>query len=81
MTPTRAQLATAHRDAGLTGSLDDALRSPLLARCLAIQAEAIERGFDATAATAASPASVPHPHQPKAPRHDFKRACAADMDD
>jgi hypothetical protein len=81
MTPTRDQLHRAHRASDLRGSLDEALRSPLLARCLAITAEALRAAPAARTPqqdVVGAPFTPPHPN---ATTRDFKRACAADTDD
>lgn len=92
VTPTTAQLAQAHTAARLSGPLDVALRSPLLARCLALTAEAmagrVEFRLDPHAyATAqrvmpSSNQAQPSPSIPPAPlRRDLKRASAGDTED
>ncbi|SOE50898.1 hypothetical protein [Orrella dioscoreae] len=78
-----AELSKAHAAANLRGTLDDALQSPLLARCLAITAEAL----------ATMPIHTSHRSQSRtstasvravsttSPRHDVKRTSAGDKDD
>jgi len=78
----RDQLSSAHRAAGLAGSLDDALSNPLLARCLAITATAIGRSAPPPALPSPLPPAAPIRHKPKhAAGRDFKRACAGDQED
>jgi len=88
---TAAQLAQAHTVAHLSGTLADALRSPLLARCLEITAEALATGRahpneyrpppaapPPDPARSASTRTTPN-HNP--PRRDVKRASAGDEED
>lgn len=79
-----SQLAQAHSAARLRGTLADALRSPILARCLEITAEALARPrVDHYRPPAAAP-PVPAVSQPELlnrPRRDFKRASAADIEE
>lgn len=84
--PTMAELARAHDESGLRGSLADALQSPLLARCLALTAEAIAaRAPDYRPPPAAPPRWPVRPitthHHDNHPRRDVKRASAGDKED
>lgn len=83
--PTPGQLAHAHAKADLRGTLAEAMRSPLLARCLEITAQALARPRAGqlrppSAAPPGSPA-LQAPNQHKNQCRDFKRASAADKDD
>ncbi|MFU1906022.1 hypothetical protein ACLRAJ_08385 [Bordetella avium] len=86
---TPAQLARAHAAARLRGTLADALRSPVLARCLEITAEAlatnlVQRGAPHPQPAALQPAVPVLPVSPRIkltqPRRDVKRESAGDMD-
>ncbi|VFR39706.1 hypothetical protein ANK1_2814 [plant metagenome] len=92
VTPTLAQLAQAHTAAGLSVPLDVAMRSPLLARCLALTAEAlashVPTRIDAPALATGSrainrinPDQPGSPMQPASQRRDVKRASAGDIED
>ncbi|APX77309.1 hypothetical protein BUW96_22385 [Achromobacter insolitus] len=79
-------LAQAHDAAHLRGTLAEAMRSPVLARCLEITALALsqpraDRYRPPPAAPPAIPAPTKQSDQLKTPRPDFKRACAADKDE
>lgn len=83
--PTLPQLAQAHAAARLRGTLADALRSPALARCLEITAQAMAhpRVGQLRPPPAAPPTSAhfqANDHQKQLCR-DFKRASAADKDE
>ncbi|MCH1988935.1 hypothetical protein [Achromobacter xylosoxidans] len=83
--PTLPQLAQAHAAARLRGTLADALRSPALARCLEITAQAMTqpRAGQLRPPPAAPPSVSPlqaTDHQKQLCR-DFKRASAADKDE
>lgn len=85
-TPTPALLAQAHAAARLSGTLAEAMRSPVLARCLVITALALSppRADRYRAPPAAPPAHSRLPAQPKQftqPRRDIKRASAGDEDE
>lgn len=74
VTPTTAQLAKAHTAARLSGPLDVALRSPLLARCLALTAEAMaarvqSRADSPALSTAPRVIRSSNPIQPKSSFH------------
>ncbi|SAI47609.1 Uncharacterised protein [Bordetella ansorpii] len=89
---TPAQLARAYDVARLRGTLAEALRSPLLARCLELTAEALAadqpRPNDYRPPPVAPP---PEPARPVStritntpdnpPRRDVKRASAGDLDE
>lgn len=92
VTPTTAQLAQAHLAAGLSIPLDVALRSPLLARCLALTAEALgasvptrpnapTHSTDPHVKSRTKPAQPGSPIQPAPKRRDVKRASAGDIED
>ena len=78
----RAQLQKAHAAAALRGTLDEALQSPLLRRCLEITAHALAHSapfhtnVEASSPVHAASASISR----AACRPDFKRASAADLD-
>lgn len=78
----RADLQQAHDAADLRGTLDEALRHPLLRRCLEITARALE---SQTVNTESKPVVVPRQihgrKEATAPAKDFKRACAGDLDE
>ena len=77
----RADLQKAHDAAELRGTLDEALQCPLLKRCLEITARALSQQADNAPAAGAPMRWAARPSQhPAAPRPDFKRASAADMD-
>lgn len=79
----RADLQHAHRVAGLTGTLEDALSRPLLARCLEITARALANAapaFNSVPRTASVDMPMRESMTNTAPRKDFKRASAADVD-
>lgn len=82
--PTPGQLAQAHAEAALRGTLDEAMRSPLLARCLEITALALAhpRVGELRPPPAAPPRLLPAARTPYTtlPR-DHKRASAADIDE
>lgn len=83
--PTLPQLAQAHAAARLHGTLADALRSPALARCLEITAQAMAqpRAGQLRPPPAAPPTAAhfqANDHQKQLCR-DFKRASAADKDE
>jgi hypothetical protein len=79
----RADLQKAHDAAELRGTLDEALLCPLLKRCLEITARALLHQADTVPPPAAGAPTRwptrPFKH-PSAPRPDFKRASAADVD-
>lgn len=79
----RADLQKAHDAADLRGTLDEALQSPLLTRCLEITARALAGRADSSPTPAAG-APMGRPARPSqhsaALRPDFKRASAADVD-
>ncbi|WP_312438603.1 hypothetical protein [Achromobacter sp.] len=84
--PTAHQLAQAHAAANLRGTLADALQSPVLARCLEITAIALtlpaaSRHKPQQGSTAAPPKSQTERFHFTPPRHDIKRASAADKDE
>ncbi|MCD0498560.1 hypothetical protein LP085_17010 [Achromobacter sp. MY14] len=84
--PTSEQLAQAHAESGLRGTLTDAMRSPVLARCLEITALALahtraDRYRPLPAAPPSTLAIKAQSHRFNTPRPDFKRACAADKDE
>lgn len=84
--PTPQQIERAYVEANLRVSLADALRDPLLARCLEITAEALAhlQGDQMPPPAAAPPRPLlpaPHSTLTNYPRRDFKRACAADRDE
>ncbi len=83
--PTPALLAQAHAAARLRGTLAEALRSPVLARCLEITALTLAqpRAARYRPPPAAPPAlsEPPDPAQFSPPRRDFKRASAADIEE
>lgn len=84
--PTPAQLAQAHSAARLQGTLAEAMRSPILARCLEITALAfVQPRADRYRPPPAAPpqaARLPaHPAQFTQPRRDIKRASAGDEDE
>lgn len=85
ITPTSAQLADAHAASRLSIPLDDALRSPALARCLEITAEVLVadpsvvnddhyQGMRSVKRRARNPPEG-------SPVRDVKRAAAGDEDD
>ncbi len=78
----RRDLQQAHDAADLRGTLDEALRHPLLRRCLEITARALQ---SQTTNTESKPAVVLYPFKGRkaltAPAKDFKRACAGDLDE
>jgi len=79
----RADLQRAHAAAKLRGTLEEALQCPLLRRCLEITAHALVAVPCLDHLPEASePASLSqrHPKPNAAPRPDFKRVCAADLD-
>lgn len=80
--PATSRLAQAHAAARLRGTLADALRSPVLARCLEITAEAMAADHTQPVMSpfvrcdrSVSPRTKPTP-----PRRDVKRESAGDMD-
>ncbi|CAO3871904.1 hypothetical protein [Achromobacter mucicolens] len=84
--PTPALLSQAHAAARLRGTLADAMRSPVLARCLEITALALsqpraDRYRPPPAAPPAIAARTAHNDQFAPPRRDYKRASAADTED
>lgn len=84
--PTPALLAQAHAAADLPGTLADATRSPVLARCLEITALALSqpRADRYRPLPAAPPARSQFAAQPDhftPPRRDIKRASAGDEDE
>lgn len=84
--PTPALLAQAHAAARLRGTLADAMRSPVLARCLEITALALSqpRADRYRPPPAAPPADAKfhaHPDKFTPPRRDIKRASAGDEDE
>lgn len=81
MTPSHDHLIAAHRAAALAGSLDEALANPLLARCLAITAAALNREPAPSTGPVRLPATAAARIYKPAAGRDFKRACAADTDD
>lgn len=87
-----SQLAQAHTASRLSGPLDVALRSPLLARCLALTAEALgarvptspnapTHSTDPHVTSRTKPAQPGSPMQPAPKRRDVKRASAGDIED
>lgn len=82
--PTPEQLAQAHAESGLRGTLTDAMRSPVLARCLEITALAMAhpRADRYRPPPAAPPRRLAADRTPYTtlPR-DYKRASAADTDE
>ncbi len=83
---TPALLAKAHAAARLRGTLADALRSPVLARCLEITALALAQPradrYRPPPAAPPPPAQSPtRSHQLKRPRCDIKRASAGDKEE
>ncbi|WP_143277355.1 hypothetical protein [Bordetella genomosp. 9] len=86
--PTPQQIERAYAASNLHVPLPDALRNPLLARCLEITAEALAsrahpnefRPPPAEALVLDPPGSTRTNHNPQAAL-DFKRACAGDVDD
>lgn len=84
-----AGLAAAHAAARLHGTLDEAMRSPLLARCLAVTAEALagrprhpnDYRPPAVAPPHAAIADRPTPTHTHMPARDVKRRSAGDTDD
>lgn len=83
---TPAPLAQAHSAAGLRGTLADAMRSPVLARCLEITAQALsqpraDRYRPPPAAPPAWSRSAAQPGHFTPPRRDIKRASAGDEDE
>ncbi|NYT62398.1 hypothetical protein H0A66_08745 [Alcaligenaceae bacterium] len=83
---TPAQLADAHTASRLSISLDDAMRSPALARCLEITAGALVAGpgllierDSLYQQRITPPARDPSDNSP--PARDIKRAAAGDEDD
>lgn len=83
--PSPAMLAQAHAAAHLRGTLAEAMRSPVLARCLEITALALSQPrADRYRPPPAAPPSALLLHvtnQQEQPIRDFKRASAADKDD
>ena len=85
--PTPRELAQAHAAARLHGTVADAMRCPVLARCLEITAEALRSPrHGALSPPAAGPPQHGHPHLTEAPtttppRRDYKRLCAADNEE
>jgi hypothetical protein len=87
---TRAELAKAHAAARLRGTLDEALRSALLTRCLELTAKALASisHSDAYGQARKIPltsdwdglARASVKHMKNSPGHDFKRASAADIE-
>lgn len=85
---TLAQLARAHAAARLRGTLADSLRSPVLARCLEITAEALATNraqcgaIHQPATLGAAEPVLPVPPRIKStlPRRDVKRESAGDLD-
>ncbi|WP_322999994.1 hypothetical protein [Castellaniella sp.] len=81
---TDAQLEQALSAAGLDIPLGDAMRSPALARCLEITAEAllVERDHDGSnPQPSRGPRRLVGPHESLPPRVDVKRAAAGDRDE
>ncbi|QKH37302.1 hypothetical protein FOC84_21125 [Achromobacter pestifer] len=82
--PSPAMLAQAHAAADLHGSLAEAMRSPVLARCLEITALALAhpRAGEVRPPPAAPPLRLSAARSPytKLPR-DYKRASAADTEE
>lgn len=80
--PTTAQLVQAHTAARLSGPLNVALNSPLLARCLEITARALaNQATQAVSRPPVAPSQAAGRKVGKASGKDFKRACAADLDE
>lgn len=84
--PTLRELTEAHAAADLCGTLADAMRTPVLARCLEITALALAR--PRTDRYRPPPAAPPSPAEPSAlpaqtttSRRDYKRASAADTEE
>ncbi len=78
----RADLQKAHDAAALRGTLDEALQIPLLARCLEITARALaHRAAHAVPKPRVAPRQAEGRKVGKASGKDFKRACAADLDE
>lgn len=82
----RADLQKAHDAAALRGTLDEALQSPLLTRCLEITALALsqpraDRYHPPPAAPPAQSQILAHPDHFTPPRRDIKRASAGDKDE
>lgn len=82
----RADLQRAHDAAALRGTLDEALQSPLLTRCLEITARALsqpraDRYRPPPAAPPAQSQILAHPDHFTPPRRDIKRASAGDKDE
>ena len=83
--PSPAMLAQAHAAAHLRGTLAEAMRTPVLARCLEITALALsqpraDRYRPPPAAPPSASSSQATKHQ-KQPCRDFKRASAADKEE
>jgi hypothetical protein len=82
--PSPAMLTQAHAAADLRGTLAEAMRSPVLARCLEITALALAhpRAGEFRPPPAAPPLRLPAASTPYTtlPR-DYKRASAADIDE
>jgi len=84
--PTPGQLAHAHAEADLRGTLAEAMRSPVLARCLEITALALSQPrADRYRPPPAAPPAIASPtgntDQFTSPRRDYKRASAADTEE
>lgn len=84
--PTPSLLAQAYAAADLRGTLAEAMRSPVLARCLEITALALAHPpADRYRPPPAGPPAVADPtaqrHQFSSPRRDYKRASAADIEE
>ena len=84
---TPQQIELAYTESDLRISLADALRNPLLARCLEITAEALARRAHPNefrpppAPSLAYDLLRPTPGNHPPPLPDFKRACAGDKDE
>lgn len=81
----RADLQRAHDASRLVGTLEDAMKWPALARCLEITArilkaekgDALRPAFNGHKTKPARKICIP----PTAPRGDFKRASAGDIEE